>query len=356
MPVPVPIRDRARTRRLVAAGLAMSLVAAACGGSASSTTAPSVAASPPPSVATVTTAPTTAATPSLAPTPAPTFPPLTLLWQQAGPTPAVPETWQPAIDPVTGDVWVASSYDNVFWIFSPDGKYLESWGAPGSGPGQLSLTTHEQNPSPFGSIAFLSDGSFYVADIGNYRVEKFDKDRRFVLQWGSFGAGDGQFSRAWSLRTDGTTVYVGDDSRLDIQAFDLKGHFIRDLKAFPVGSAAGGFFALDPGGHILEADTDGSIAVYDPTTGAKVANYPMPAIDGARLGMAVDAAGDVFVNIVDPQDAPSHPIALVELDPQGKTIGTWSTAGETIAVAPDEKAIYIGSNVPYLRKYALPTP
>ncbi len=37
-------------------------------------------------------------------------------------------------------------------------------------------------------------------------------------------------------------------------------------------------------------------------------------------------------------------------------IGTWSTAGETVAAAPDGKAVYLGSNWTFIRKYAVPTP
>ena len=57
--------------------------------------------------------------------------------------------------------------------------------------------------------------------------------------------------------------------------------------------------------------------------------------------MAVDAAGNTFVNAVrlDPDEV--HHIALVNSIRRATTIGTWSTAGETVAVAPDDSAIYL---------------
>jgi len=350
----------ARTPRGIAAVMALAMFVTACGSTAP-TEAPAPSAAPAlsatPATQTLSAAASSTAVPaaSTAPTPTPSLAALPLLWEQGGPTPSSPETWQPAIDPATGNVWVAASFDSKYWIFSPSGKYLESWGTPGTAPGQLALTTHEPDPSPFGTIAFLPDGSFYIADIGNNRVQHFDKNRTFVAAFGSFGAGDGQFARAWGLRTDGTTLYVSDDSRNDIQAFSLEGKFLRSI---PV---TNGFFALDPKGRLLATDFDGqtglatTLSVRDPQTGADLASYPVPA-RGAALGLAVDTAGDVYLNIVDPQNAPSNPIALLEFDPAGKVMHSWSTAGETAAVAPDGKAIYIGSNWPVLRKYALPTP
>ena len=174
--------------------------------------------------------------------------PLTPLWTASGPAAPQPKTWGPAIDPATGDIWVAVPYDSTYWIFGPDGTYKESWGTHGTGPGQFAFLTIDPNPSPFGSIAFAPDGSFFVADVGNFRVQAFDKDRNFVRQWGTFGTDDGQFTRNWSIATDGTTVYVGDDGRLDSQAFDTDGTYLRTIRGM---ERLPGFFALDPLGRIV---------------------------------------------------------------------------------------------------------
>ena len=47
-------------------------------------------------------------------------------------------------------------------------------------------------------------------------------------------------------------------------------------------------------------------------------------------------------------------MALVELAPEGNTIGTWSTSGETVAVTPDGSTLYLASDWPVLKAYALP--
>ncbi len=42
-------------------------------------------------------------------------------------------------------------------------------------------------------IAVDSSNNVYVADSGNYRVEKFDSNGNYLTQWGSYGSGNGQF-------------------------------------------------------------------------------------------------------------------------------------------------------------------
>ena len=344
-------------RPAAVSAVVLTLTLVACNASAAPTGAPSVAVT----AASATLAPIPSASlppiASIAPSAAPSLVTLSLLWEKGGPTPSQPETWQPAIDPISGNIWVAASFDNVFWIFSPDGKYLESWGTPGSGDGQLSLSTHDQNPSGRGTLAFAPDGSFYVADSGNNRVEKFDKNRKYVLQFGGFGHTDGKFTRPLQVVTNGKTVYVTDDDQMNLQAFDMAGRHLRTLPW-----AAHGGINLDGSGRILTvpggntAPTDLAVFIVDPLTGQPLETYPLPPLGQVAMLQAVDRNGDIFLTIYPDFDtAPSAPGVGVEMGPTGKVIGTWSTdAVETAAVAPDGKAIYYGSGWDFIRKYALP--
>jgi len=54
-----------------------------------------------------------------------------------------------------------------------DGKWLNSWGEPGSKPGQFD-TPH--------SIALDAEGNVYVADRGNRRIQVFDGEGKFLRQ------------------------------------------------------------------------------------------------------------------------------------------------------------------------------
>ena len=44
-----------------------------------------------------------------------------------------------------------------------------------------------------GDVAVASDGSVYVSDWFNHRIQKFTSEGVFVSKWGTEGTGDGQF-------------------------------------------------------------------------------------------------------------------------------------------------------------------
>jgi hypothetical protein len=339
-------RRRPGLARALASLAAVLLAVSACGSSgavASATgSAPSTAASTAPATRTP---PTPTAVPSASPLAA-----LTLLWQRSGHVTEKVATYWPAIDPKTGNIWVAASRQNQFWIFSPDGKFLEAWGTPGKGPGQFKLTSNDPSPDSVGAIAFAPDGSFYVTDTGNYRVEKFDAHRHFVTTWGSFGTGDGQFGSPKGVATDGKTVYVSDDPRADVQAFDMTGQF---LHSFPFPFV---LFTLAPSGHLFVTDETGVLELDG--HGKRVAHHDIDytALGGGGAQVAVDAAGHIFVEIQND----SGPVGLVELDARGAVLNEWAGGGETMALSRDGKAVYLAYTGPpdvgwdFIRKYTLP--
>ena len=53
----------------------------------------------------------------------------------------------------------------------------------------------------------------YVSDSGNWRIQKFDSDGKFITKWGTNGTGDGQFSDPKGIAIDPYgNVYVTDAS------------------------------------------------------------------------------------------------------------------------------------------------
>ena len=77
-------------------------------------------------------------------------------------------------------------------------------------------------------VAWDKAGNIYVADgIGtNNRVAKFDRDGRFITQWGATGKGQGQFQGVKSLAVAANgDVYVADAGNKRIQIFDAAGTF-----------------------------------------------------------------------------------------------------------------------------------
>ena len=74
-----------------------------------------------------------------------------------------------------GEIYVADGYGNAqVHRFTPDGKYITSWGKCGCLPGEFNLPHN---------IHCDGDGWVYVADRENHRIQVFDGNGRFETQW-----------------------------------------------------------------------------------------------------------------------------------------------------------------------------
>jgi DNA-binding beta-propeller fold protein YncE len=76
-------------------------------------------------------------------------------------------------------------------------------------------------------VAWDAQGNIYVADgYGNARVAKYDRNGRWIKNWGSRGSGQGQFNILHGIAIDAQgNVYVGDEGNKRVQVFDSEGTF-----------------------------------------------------------------------------------------------------------------------------------
>lgn len=139
------------------------------------------------------------------------------------------------------NVWTIDAAANQVVKFDPDGAVAlvlgrkpEAIGVrpPPPGTGRGGAATGAGTPgSSFNrpaDVAWDRAGNIYVADgLGtNNRVAKFDKDGRFIKHWGSTGSGPGQFTGVKALAIDAQgTVYVADAGNKRVQVFDAEGAF-----------------------------------------------------------------------------------------------------------------------------------
>ena len=237
---------------------------------------------------------------------------LALASRKASPTTKATATYWPAMDPVTGNVWAMSPWEDGFWIFKRQ-HLPRDVGHRGIRKRPVRLTTHGQSSDADGAIAFAPDGSFYVADGGNNRIQQFDAQRRFVRSWGSFGTGEGQFTSPKGIATDGKTVFVADDARGDMQTFDVTG---KHLATFPFPFV---LFSLMPNGNLLTMDQE-----FD-ATGKQIASFAVdfkPSAATRRWRSPTSRGISTSASRTTPAQG------LVELDPAGHVIAQWTTGAE----------------------------
>lgn len=204
-----------------------------------------------------------------------------------------------AFDP-QGRIWMADATNNRFAIFNRDGTFVEYWGAAGAGNGQLSLRRPDTGDG-YGMVAFEPDGSFFVLDVGNGRVQLFDATRQFVRAWNTAGTGD-PYSRLTAMvtATDGT-LHILDEVLGIIEERDQDGAFLRLIPAYPNGGGGANTsngIAIDTIGNlyvtsaelrqVIKIDPVGTLLVtYGSTGDGKFRDQPGQ--------VAIDAAGRVFV-------------------------------------------------------------
>jgi DNA-binding beta-propeller fold protein YncE len=131
------------------------------------------------------------------------------------------------------------------------GQHLLDIGKRGEKDGELNLPR---------DVALAPNGQVYVVDGGNFRVQVFEPDGRFVKTFGTVGQQSGQFSRPKEMAIDKEgRVYVVDAAFGNFQIFDAEGRLLLN-----VGSRGG---RPDPAKFMLPAgiavDQDGRVYMAD---------------------------------------------------------------------------------------------
>ena len=68
-------------------------------------------------------------------------------------------------------------------------------------------SNNEELSSPH-SIDIDKEGNVYVTDTGNDRIQKYNLDGKFILQWGEEGSGDGQFDKLHDVYVDPSGQFI----------------------------------------------------------------------------------------------------------------------------------------------------
>ncbi|MBN1668155.1 MAG: hypothetical protein JW862_13775, partial [Anaerolineales bacterium] len=210
------------------------------------------------------------------------------------------QVWNMGASPAVGEALLADPYEGKQLSLMAD----RSLGGPGNAPGQL------QTPR---NAAVAPDGTIYVADTNNHRIQHLSPDGQVLHTWGSFadglsmenGAPSGSFYEPWSLAIapDGS-VFVADTWNHRIQKFSADGTFIAQWGVFGQAETGSAFWgprdiAIGPQGRVYVTDTGNKrIAVFD-QDGNFITQFGeaglLPGQLDEPVGLAVDAAGRVYV-------------------------------------------------------------
>jgi uncharacterized protein (TIGR03663 family) len=178
---------------------------------------------------------------------------------------------------------------------------VQVWGNNGSGDGQFVTPRN---------LAVGPDGSIYVADSGNNRIQVFDQNGNFIMKWGNEGAEPGQFSEPWDIAVaDDGTVYVADTWNHRIQAFNPTGQFLHTFGTFvnvqhDAQAEPGKFWgprgiAIDPAGNLYVTDTGNKRVQKFTPDGQFLQTWGgggiIPGTFEEPVGIDIDDQGNIYV-------------------------------------------------------------
>jgi sugar lactone lactonase YvrE len=170
------------------------------------------------------------------------------------------------------NLWVTDVGGHIVVKFSPQGEVLLTLGTKGQA-GDWNEATESRHFNEPNDVAIGRGGVVYVvqghsAGKGDPRVLKFDKSGKFLKSWGGPGTEPGKFQVAHGIAIDAKgLLWVTDRENQRIQVFDDDGKFVRELKyaglpcslqigdqyIYMVNGFAGQLLRLDLNGKVLAA-------------------------------------------------------------------------------------------------------
>jgi DNA-binding beta-propeller fold protein YncE len=196
-----------------------------------------------------------------------------------------------------GDVYVADLSNGRISVFGATGAFKQAFGHLGAEPGKGKPGEFNE-PS---SVAVGPDGTVYVADAWNGRIQKFDAKGKVL---GEYGGARYSFYSPRNVAVDRAgNLYVADTGNSAVKVIDPSGKVIRTLggrgsgggkfnEVFGVAvNSRGEVFVADPGNkRIHKFSANGDFVKDRKVPGWQTAApfWPMLAVDGQDIVWAVD--------------------------------------------------------------------
>jgi DNA-binding beta-propeller fold protein YncE len=207
------------------------------------------------------------------------------------------QIWNFGVGPSTEEI-VADPYEGKEVLLEADIVF----GTKGTEPGQF------QRPR---GIAVAPDGSIYVADTENHRIQHLDREGNPLQSWGSFAdlaqgeAPGGTFFEPWGLDIgpDGS-VYVADTWNHRIQKFSAEGEFLDMWGYFGQAERPDAFWGprdvlVDQDGRVILSDTGNKRIVIFGPDGEFIDQFGEEGFASGQfyepVGLALDDEGNLYV-------------------------------------------------------------
>ncbi len=210
------------------------------------------------------------------------------------------EPWDVAVA-ADGAMYVADTWNHRVQKLDQHGDPVAVWGLFGQ---------YSPSDGPAGQAAFygprgiaIAEDWLYVTDTGNKRVQAFDPDGEFTLQWGGGGMMQGYLDEPAGIAIGPAgNVYVADTWNRRVQVFDQQGTFLRewpvegwdtglaDEKPYLAVDEEGYVYVTDPGHYrVLVFDENGEYVLSFGQYGFDQQSFALP------VGIAVAADGTIYI-------------------------------------------------------------
>ncbi len=211
------------------------------------------------------------------------------------------EPWDVAVG-TDGSVYVADTWNHRIQKFTANGEFVSSWGS-----GIISEPTNLLGFFGPRGITTDSQGKVFITDTGNKRVVFFDAQGNPLGQFGEGGSNQGQLDEPVGLAFDsGGNLYVADTWNQRVQVFgrDINGTYTYasewEVRGWDgVTPTNYPYLAADNTGHVFITDPDNN-RVIEYTSKGDVVRYWEDGGSNAGsfnlpVGIAVDTQGGVWV-------------------------------------------------------------